>query len=45
LTKTTKIAVATFGRSDYGLLRNLLFEIQRDPELELVVFAAGSHFL
>jgi GDP/UDP-N,N'-diacetylbacillosamine 2-epimerase (hydrolysing) len=45
LTKTTKIAVATFGRSDYGLLRNLLFEIQRHPELELVVIAAGSHYL
>ena len=45
MTKTTKIAVATFGRSDYGLLRNLLFEIQKDPDLELAVIAAGSHFL
>jgi GDP/UDP-N,N'-diacetylbacillosamine 2-epimerase (hydrolysing) len=45
LSKTTKIAVATFGRSDFGLLRNLLFEIQKDPNLELSVIAAGSHFL
>lgn len=45
MSKRRKIAVATFGRSDYGLLRNLLFEIQRHPELELVVIAAGSHFL
>jgi UDP-hydrolysing UDP-N-acetyl-D-glucosamine 2-epimerase len=45
LSKPTKIAVATFGRSDYGLLRNLLFEIQKDPDLELAVIAAGSHFL
>jgi UDP-hydrolysing UDP-N-acetyl-D-glucosamine 2-epimerase len=45
LSKSTKIAVATFGRSDYGLLRNVLFEIQRHPELELAVIAAGSHFL
>ena len=45
MSKTTKIAVATFGRSDYGLLRNLLFEIQMHPELELVVIAAGSHYL
>ena len=45
MSKPTKIAVATFGRSDYGLLRNLLFEIQKDPDLELAVIAAGSHFL
>lgn len=45
MSETPKIAVATFGRSDYGLLRNLLFEIQKHTELELAVIAAGSHFL
>lgn len=39
------IAVATFGRSDWGLLRNLLFEIEAHPKLELSLIAAGSHFL
>lgn len=45
MNKPTKIAVATFGRSDYGLLRNLLFEIQKHLDLELAVIAAGSHFI
>lgn len=45
MSKARKVAVATFGRSDWGLLRNLLFEIKSTPELELHLIAAGSHFL
>ena len=45
MSKALKVAVATFGRSDWGLLRNLLFEIKGTPELELYLVAAGSHFL
>lgn len=37
------IAVATVSRADYGLLRPVLRLIQSDPELELILIAAGSH--
>jgi len=37
--------VATFGRSDWGLLRNLLFEMKKHQALDVFLIAAGSHFL
>jgi GDP/UDP-N,N'-diacetylbacillosamine 2-epimerase (hydrolysing) len=40
-----KVAVATFGRSDWGLLRNLLLEFPKHPELEVFLIAAGSHHI
>ena len=40
-----KIAVATFGRSDWGLLRNLLSELKAQEEIDTFLIAAGSHFL
>jgi len=45
LTSQKKIAVATFGRSDWGLLRNLLSELKACQEIETFLIAAGSHFL
>jgi GDP/UDP-N,N'-diacetylbacillosamine 2-epimerase (hydrolysing) len=45
LSSKKKVAVATFGRSDWGLLRNLLFEVEKHSELEPYLIAAGSHFL
>ena len=35
----------TFGRSDYGLLRNLILELNKESHVNLVVVVAGSHFL
>ena len=40
-----KVAVATFGRSDWGLIRNLLFEMKTHQELDIFLIVAGSHFL
>ncbi len=40
-----KVAVATFGRSDWGLLRNLIFEMKTHQELDVFLIVAGSHFL
>ena len=37
--------MATFGRSDWGLLRNLLSELKAHQEIETFLIAAGSHFL
>jgi UDP-hydrolysing UDP-N-acetyl-D-glucosamine 2-epimerase len=45
LSKRKKIAVATFGRSDWGLLRNLLFELKAHEDIDPFLIAAGSHFL
>ena len=38
-----KIAVMTGTRADFGLLRNLLAEIEGHPGLELQLIATGSH--
>ena len=38
-----KIAVMTGTRADFGLLRNLLTEIEAHPKLELQLIATGSH--
>jgi UDP-hydrolysing UDP-N-acetyl-D-glucosamine 2-epimerase len=38
-----KIAVTTGTRADFGLLRNLLTEIEVHPALELQLIATGSH--
>ena len=38
-----KIAVMSGTRADFGLLRNLLSEIQAHPGLELQLVATGSH--
>jgi UDP-N-acetylglucosamine 2-epimerase len=45
LSDRKKIAVATFGRSDWGLLRNLLFELKAHEDIDTFLIAAGSHFL
>jgi UDP-hydrolysing UDP-N-acetyl-D-glucosamine 2-epimerase len=45
LSNSKKIAVATFGRSDWGLLRNLLFELKAHEDIDTFLIAAGSHFL
>lgn len=39
-----KIAVATVGRSDYGLFRPILKLIAADPELALALLVSGGHF-
>jgi UDP-hydrolysing UDP-N-acetyl-D-glucosamine 2-epimerase len=39
-----KICVATSSRSDYGILKRLMFAIQKDDELRLQVIAANMHF-
>ncbi|WP_336501029.1 UDP-N-acetylglucosamine 2-epimerase [Microbacterium paraoxydans] len=38
-----KVAVLTGTRADYGLLRGLLRQIVRDPELELQLLVTGTH--
>ena len=38
-----KIAIVTTTRADYGLLFWLMKAIKDDPELELQVFASGTH--
>jgi len=38
-----KICVVTGTRADYGLLKPLIFEINRNPNLELLIIATGSH--
>jgi UDP-N-acetylglucosamine 2-epimerase (non-hydrolysing)/GDP/UDP-N,N'-diacetylbacillosamine 2-epimerase (hydrolysing) len=38
------IAVATVGRSDYGIYLPVLREIDRQPDLKLTVVAGGMHF-
>ena len=45
MNRRKRVALATFGRSDWGLLRNLLIELKKHPELEVFLIAAGSHFL
>jgi len=39
-----KVCVVTGGRSDYGILKGLLFAIKADNELQLQLVATGSHF-
>jgi UDP-hydrolysing UDP-N-acetyl-D-glucosamine 2-epimerase len=38
-----KIGVVTVGRSDYGILRPLLWAIDADEELELALYVGGAH--
>ena len=38
-----KIAVVTGSRSEYGLLRNILFKINESSKLELELIVTGSH--
>jgi GDP/UDP-N,N'-diacetylbacillosamine 2-epimerase (hydrolysing) len=38
-----KIAVVTGGRSEYGLLFWLLYELKNDPDVELQVIVTGMH--
>ena len=40
-----RIGVVTVARSDYGHLAPVLVEIQAAPDLELVLFVAGSHLV
>lgn len=41
--KERTIAVLTGTRADYGLLKSLMSEIQKDKELKLQVIATGTH--
>ena len=38
-----KICVVTSGRSEYGLLKNLIFEIEKSKKLKLQLIATGMH--
>lgn len=38
-----KICIVTSARSEYGLLKRIMAEIQNDPDLELQLIAAGGH--
>ena len=38
-----EVAVITVGRSDYGIYRPILKQIEKDPELRLNIIAAGMH--
>ena len=38
-----KICVTTGTRAEYGLLKPLMFEIQKNPKLELKLIVAGMH--
>ncbi|MBW3697598.1 UDP-N-acetylglucosamine 2-epimerase (hydrolyzing) [Vibrio sp. T187] len=38
-----KVCVVTATRAEYGALRCLLGEVQKDPELELQLISTGSH--
>lgn len=44
MTAKRSIAVATVGRSDFGLYEPLLERIAADPALELRLMASGAHF-
>jgi UDP-hydrolysing UDP-N-acetyl-D-glucosamine 2-epimerase len=39
----TRVAVFTGSRSEYGLMKNLIRKIQKDPVLSLSLFVSGSH--
>jgi UDP-N-acetylglucosamine 2-epimerase (non-hydrolysing) len=45
LNRVKKVAVMTFGRSDYGLLRNLFLELRNEENIDPILIIAGSHFL
>ena len=38
-----KICVVTSSRSEYGLLKNLIFEIKKSKKLKLQLIATGMH--
>ena len=40
-----RILVVTGSRAEFGLLRPVMYAVQRHPELELIVVAAGSHLI
>lgn len=44
MTAKRSIAVATVGRSDFGLYESLLERIAADPALELRLMVSGAHF-
>ena len=39
-----KISVITSTRADFGLLKNLIFEIKKDKKFSISVIASGSHY-
>ena len=39
-----KICVITSTRADFGLLKNLIFEIKKDKKFSISVIASGSHY-
>lgn len=39
----TRIAVVTFSRAEYGLIRWILQDIESDPALELQLIVSGTH--
>ncbi|MEM9662258.1 MAG: UDP-N-acetylglucosamine 2-epimerase [Planctomycetota bacterium] len=40
-----RIAVVTGTRAEFGLLRSVMHAIEREPSLDLLVIAAGSHLV
>lgn len=40
-----RIGVVTATRAEYGLLKNVITEINEDEELELILFVTGTHLL
>ncbi len=40
-----KIAIVTATRAEYGLLSNLMEQLEQDAEIELQLFITGSHLL
>jgi GDP/UDP-N,N'-diacetylbacillosamine 2-epimerase (hydrolysing) len=42
---TRKILYITGTRADYGLMRSVLFEIDKDPEMELELAVTGMHLM
>lgn len=41
--KHYKIAYATGSRADYGIVRNYLFLLNNDPEIDFSILATGAH--
>ena len=44
MTRPKRIAIATFGRSDFSILRPLCELLASDPEFEIGLWVAGAHF-
>jgi UDP-N-acetylglucosamine 2-epimerase (non-hydrolysing)/GDP/UDP-N,N'-diacetylbacillosamine 2-epimerase (hydrolysing) len=43
LTRKRRISVTTGTRAEYGILRPILFKIQKNPKLELFLIVTGMH--